>query len=474
VLMSTLGTIYPTIDMTAGEKERGTMQTLLCCPIRPIEILVGKLMAVWVIATLTALVNLGSVSAVAGRMFASAMPDDLNWGTYLLCFLLILPLVVVLSALYFAICVFARDFKDAQNLVTPFYIVLSFLPAVATLPGIELTPVTAFIPIVNISLLVKALLVGEVSAEAVFQTLISSVAFGVVALLFAARVFSREQVVLGGREPLRVVLGLQRQRGGLPSPTFTLVFFAALMVVQFYASILLQDLDMLPMILGTQYGMILAPVLLAVAAFGFTPRTTFALQRPPVKGLVAALLIGISAWTFAAGVLLRLLPPPDSLSEALKKAVLLGDKPGSLALALLVIAITPAVCEELYFRGLILSGLRRLGMWPALIISALMFGILHASLYRLLPTAFLGLLLGYVVWKTGSILASILVHALNNGIAVVLIHNEARFVEDNAVLPLWLTVVGTGVMLVGIWMLRSMPAATLPGEDRTPGPLGAA
>src|SRR4030095_10357313 len=86
----------------------------------------------------------------------------------------------------------------------------------------------------------------------------------------------------------------------------------------------------------------------------------------------------------------------------------------------LVIALAPAICEELLFRGFILSGFRTLGAAPAIGASALLFGVAHASIYRLLPTFFLGLLLGIVVWRTGSIFCSIIIHAINNGLLATL------------------------------------------------------
>jgi len=95
-------------------------------------------------------------------------------------------------------------------------------------------------------------------------------------------------------------------------------------------------------------------------------------------------------------------------------------------------------------------------MWPALLSTALLFGIVHASIYRLLPTAFLGLLMGYAVWKSGSILAGMVVHVLNNGLIVVLVHLGSEL-EETDILPWSYTLVALGVMAAGIWLLRGLP-----------------
>jgi len=120
-------------------------------------------------------------------------------------------------------------------------------------------------------------------------------------------------------------------------------------------------------------------------------------------------------------------------------------------------AITPAICEELLFRGLILSGLRRYGSWPAIVISSLLFALAHASIYRLLPTFCLGLLLGHVVQRTGSIACSMLVHALNNGVAVTLTRSKSflsQFGLDEATQVPWsITLPAIAVVVVGLLVL---------------------
>jgi sodium transport system permease protein len=186
---------------------------------------------------------------------------------------------------------------------------------------------------------------------------------------------------------------------------------------------------------------------------------TFSLRPPPWRGLLAAVLIGVSGWAAIGGLVIRLLPPPESLVKALEKIVLLEDDQSPLWLAWLVIAVTPAICEEFLFRGLILSGLRRLGRWPALLLSSLLFAVAHASIYRLLPTFFLGLCLGYIVLRTGSIYCSMIIHLLNNGLAVTLARSPSlakRFgLEDATYVPWWLTIGASVVLVAAFWILLS-------------------
>jgi sodium transport system permease protein len=229
-------------------------------------------------------------------------------------------------------------------------------------------------------------------------------------------------------------------------------------VLAYYGSLLLAHASVITAVLTTQGAFFLLPVAALVVMMKFSPRATLSLRRPPWRGVLAAILIGVSGWAAVGGLVLRLLPPPESLVKALEKIVLLENSQSPLWLLWLVMAITPACCEELLFRGLILSGLRRLGPWPALLISSLLFAVAHASIYRLLPTFCLGLLLGYIVLKTGSLFCSMIIHALNNGLAVTLARSHAlttRFgLEDATYVPWSMTLPALALVLVALWLLR--------------------
>jgi len=431
ISLSLFGGFYPAVDLTAGEKERGTMQTLLCAPVRPLEIVLGKFLAVWAIAAATALVNISSLALTTARLLRST-DMTVPVASYFLTAVMLVPITFITAALFIAVAVFARDFKDGQNFLTPVYMAL-VLPAGATmLPGVELNAWTAFVPIVNIALLVKSALIGEWQLELVFLTLLSSAAFAALAMLLAVRVFEREQVLLGGKDSARGLLGLDRRAGGRPTPPVAVVSFAVVMVLAFYASLLLEGRGLLGSLLSVQYGFFLLPALLVVFGLGYSARSTFSLRAPSAQAVAAAVLIGVSAWIGVGGLVMRVAPPPDSLVRALERVLLLEDSRQPLWVLWLVIAITPALCEEMFFRGLVMSGLRSLGAVGAILTSALLFAVAHASIYRLLPTLLLGLILGYAVWKSGSILTSMIIHGLNNGLIATITHSPALLTRVGA------------------------------------------
>jgi sodium transport system permease protein len=291
--------------------------------------------------------------------------------------------------------------------------------------------------------------------------LLSSTAYAGMAVMLAARVFGREQVMLGGRESLRSLLGFERRLGGEPTPALALTAFALVLVLTFYGSLLLKSAGTMATLLVTEYAFFLAPTLLLVLGFGFAFRRTLSIRRPPWPGLLAAALIGSSAWAVAAGLLIRLLPPPESLVRALEQVLLLDGAPVPLWLVWLVIAVTPALCEELFFRGFVLSGLRRLGLWPAILTCALLFGVAHSSVYRLIPTFFIGILLSWLVWRTGSVWTGVVAHALNNGIAATLVHDKTLAAAFGAGSQAYLgwkpTLAACAMLAAGLAVLKYAP-----------------
>lgn len=454
VSLSLFGGFYAAIDLTAGEKERGTMQTLMVAPLRSGEIVAGKFLAVWAVGLVAALANVGSLSLTMARILPGG-EFSIAPSAFGLAALLLVPITMTTSALFLAVAAFAKDFKDGQNFLTPIYMLVAMPAGVTMLPAVELNAWTAFVPVVNIALLVKAVFSGELRADLMFLVLLSSGLYAMLAIALAARVFAREQIMLGGRESARSVLGLERRAGGVPSPAVALTTFALALVLAFYASLLVEQRGLITALLVVQYGFFLLPALAVVFGLGYSARDTLRLRAPSPAHVLAALVVGASAWIAIVGVFMRIAPPPESLVKGLEQLLTLGDPNLPLWVVLLGVSITPAVCEELFFRGVVFSGLRRLGVWPAILISALLFGFAHASIYRMLPTLALGIVLAWLAWRSGSIVPPMIVHAMNNGLVVWLARHPSagRLIgmdETSSVPPLGVTLAAAVVCAAGL------------------------
>lgn len=455
ILMSLMGGFLRAADMTAGEKERGTMQTLLCAPLLPIEIITGKFLAVFVVSLLTALINVVSLALTLRRLLPGEI--DVPMSVHVLTFALLVPVTFLFSALFLAVAAFARDFKDAQNLLTPLYLPVMLLSMLTSLPGMELTAATSLVPLLNVALLIKAIYLGDVSSDLVLFTLGSSTLYAALALIFAARVFEREDVLLGsGRGSLRELFAWKRQKGGIPSLDLTVFGFAAILVVTFYASILAEKTtNQTAQLLGTQFGFMLLPPIAILLVSGASIRETFALKAPRARALVGALLVGLSGGAAVSALAMRLVPVPEAFSQKLEQALMLDGQP--LWVLLFAVALTPAICEEVLFRGFLFSGLLRAGPVVALIASSLLFGLAHGSIYRLVPTATLGLIIGFARWKTGSIVPGVIIHFINNAIGVTILYAKPAWVDRLVVgnqIPLWLGAPAAVVLAAGLLLMR--------------------
>lgn len=216
------GAYYPAVDMSAGEKERGTMQTLLCAPVTPLEIVGGKYLAVSVLALASGAINLlalGFATAISVVQLAPLGGVGLTNAPiliavspilYLAILALVTPVALLFSALALAVSAFAKSYREAQSYVAPIYM-LAVLPAmVVSLPGVELQGGLVFVPILNLALLLRDMLVGR-GLWAVLPVIGVNMVLAVLALAFAARVYSTQEAMLGsGKSALSAVLRFRR------------------------------------------------------------------------------------------------------------------------------------------------------------------------------------------------------------------------------------------------------------------------
>jgi sodium transport system permease protein len=211
VLLCFSGALHVAVDVTAGEKERGTMETLLSCPLAREDLVLGKFLLVLTGALSSlvfSLVSMGTSllfatrlirgAAAAGGGAAAGAPLSVDPYGVLGVVLLVIPTAALFSAALFAVSLFARTTREAQSYAVPLvFLVLG--PAMAgLLPGVELGPRLAFVPIVNLSLVCKEMLSGVWSWGYIALVFCSTVAYAAAALAFAVSLFKREDVMFRG------------------------------------------------------------------------------------------------------------------------------------------------------------------------------------------------------------------------------------------------------------------------------------
>lgn len=208
VILCFTGAMYPAMDLTAGEKERGTMETLLCSPVARSSIVLGKFLMVLtgsLAAMMLSLISL-AVSAAAigvliprggggGAASADGFMPMIDPVGILGVIAMVLPVAVLFSAVIFTIALFAKSYKEAQSYVTPLMVVVLMPAVVGMLPGIDLNARLALVPILNLSLVCKEMLSGVWQWNYIALIFGSSCGYAVAALLLAVKMFKREDVM---------------------------------------------------------------------------------------------------------------------------------------------------------------------------------------------------------------------------------------------------------------------------------------
>jgi membrane protease YdiL (CAAX protease family) len=195
----------------------------------------------------------------------------------------------------------------------------------------------------------------------------------------------------------------------------------------------------------TEVVLIGLPVLIAASRRGGT--AGIGLVRPRLRHALGGALVGAAGWAVLATLVIpiqeRFLPTPDGVTQALREAVAPN------VAALVAVSVVPAVCEELLLRGALAFALdRQVGRVIAVLGSAFAFALLHASTYRLVPTFLLGLSFGAIALRTGSLVPTMVAHALNNG-AIWLITTVPALAQPLDVHPLPVGIVALAVVVAG-------------------------
>lgn len=446
VLFSVLGVFLPSIDLTAGDRERNTLETLMTSPATPAELIAGKFCVVLTLGMVSTLLNVASLFGTVAMM-GSGVPNmniPVSLPTAAALTVVLIPTVAMSGAVCMAIGCLARSFRDAQNYMTPVYLVLLMPAYVAALPTAELTTFTAAIPTLNMPLVLKAILAGELRTHHVVIASLVDLLFGGAALMIAARLYGHEGIAFADAQPVDL---LRRPVNG--SLRFTagegLALFGVCASLFFYLGTPITSSFGLVGVMLTLLVCVMAPPVLWAVWRRIEWRTAFALRRPAGRPLLGAALLGAGLWAplglFHVYVQEPIFPAPPELEQAMRN--LLGASGSTWPMLMLVAAITPAIAEELLFRGALLQAFRPSLGRLAVVVTAFLFAALHMSPWRFAPTFFLGVVAGALVLYSGSLWCGIVLHFVHNGMLVTLETLTAERGPDGAILALpgWFWVV---------------------------------
>ena len=437
-----LGAIYPAIDSMAGEKERGTLETLFTLPISNLELVMGKYMAVSLCAIVTAILNVVSILMTliyilsTGNISGQLLSNNFNIfalsGPLFITLICICLFAMVVSAVSMCVCSLAKSFKDAQNYITP-VMFLVLIPSYASMiPNLNLDRTTSIIPVVNISLLIKSVLSNNANLSLIALVFISNFAFVILSVILLSKLFNSEEILFGNNRNFSFLEKRSNiKKGTMPSVSDGVILYALGLVLLIYVGSYIQLKLKITGIVLTQVMIISLPLLFAYYIKSDFKKV-FLLKLPKIKHLFGAACLWFGTYLLAmviTNIIMYYFPQNQEIVEGLNNALFIKN---NLLLNLLIVSAMPAICEEIFFRGFILTSFKnnKKSYRGAIIFSGILFGLMHMDFIRVVPTSILGIAFAYAVCKTNSIAVSMFMHFLNNGFAVVVTHISSKF-SDN-------------------------------------------
>lgn len=202
VLFTFIGGMYIAIDISAGEKERKTLEALLLTPLSRMKIVSGKFLAVATTSITSVVLSIGSMYAafkIWPPDFGSsvgAFEFSISLSTVFLMLGIGIILSIMFAGLLLAVAIFAKSYKEAQNYVMPFYIATVLPVAIlGSFPGYKPSAPIFFIPVVNAVLLFKENLMGVYDSWHIIVTLGSLLIFAALSVIIAAKIYSKESIL---------------------------------------------------------------------------------------------------------------------------------------------------------------------------------------------------------------------------------------------------------------------------------------
>ena len=462
-----MGSMYPAIDATAGEKERGTLETLLTLPVSNMELIMSKFLSVATISIVSVFINILSMGGIAIYLYAtiSSLSDgaaSLNLASFVPAILIsvvcVIAFALFMSAVVMCICAFAKSFKEANNYVSPLSVVVLLISYIGFIPNVELTPTTAMIPVANICLLIKNLLIFKYDYQLILIVLLSNVVYAFVSVWFLGKVYNSESILFG--EAFGGMKLFERRKnikkGSLPSVQESLLILVIALLLMVYVGGIMSLSNPIMGVVIPQTFIGVLPIL-ACIYIKADMKKVFALKLPKIKHLAGTCFLGAGAicLTMVISNLLSMLFPGDSQGLTEEYMQMLDGI--SFVPALILIALTPAVCEELMYRGYMFTAFKqKMSLSKVILIVSLLFAASHMSLIKIIPTCLLGMVLAYVVEKSGSIVTSSLIHFMNNGLAVVVLYygDKIPFLsEEQYTMPIMIGMLIVSIICIPIGLL---------------------
>lgn len=465
IIMLLTGASTVAADLVAGEKERRTLETLLVSSAARQELVFGKYLTIITLAMVNVMVNLFSISFSLKFMLANAAADmsgvQMPISAIFILLAAMIPLATFFAALLLSISTFSRNMKEARTYEQPILWVAMMMAMVSFLPAVEMSNLMALIPVVNIALLFKAVMINEYAMSHLFITIFSTLLLDVVAVWMTVKLFTTESVLFRSEDDGGSIKSVRQNKRNFFNPYYGLVYFSIALIVMYYLGSYWQMKDLMAGLQKTQLLIIAMPVWIILRILKLKEKDILRLRAPKIKEALLIPFIAVPAAIVVAvlsQVINMVFPFPPKYIEAMSR---LFTMDASVLKVFIVMSVLPGFCEEYMFRGFIMRFFEKYGSRMAVIISALLFAAFHLDPFRFLPVFLLGLLLGYLTIRSGSIVNSMLSHTINNGVALLIVtYSEANwlkpFVSGADVIRFWVVLPAIVILALALYLFHKV------------------
>jgi membrane protease YdiL (CAAX protease family) len=400
---------------------------------------------------------MGSMALVLWRVYSLAdksgagqpggLLSDLavNPAALALTYLAAVPTFIFFTGLVMIVGLLARTYQEANAFATP-VLLLPISAAAISVADPETTRGLLMTPIANTTVIIRDVLTGRATVGAFLLAFGSSCLYAGLLLSAAGRLFNTEQLVNPAWEPLSIK-GLGRKRKGgtrtrrVPGVDEALALFAVTILLLLYVGPSVVKYGLLPAAAVSMALLIAAPTLLLAWWARYRWVETFSWRGAGLTALLGALLVGVglAPWVNLLSYFQHQFWPASPSQGRQTAELFLPALARHPVLTPLLIGALAGICEELLYRGVIQASLlKRLPLWPALLITAALFAAAHMDLHGFPLRLLLGVVLGYVVWRGGSIFPGMVIHGVYDatqlGLAAWAVKKQgvARLVEQAA------------------------------------------
>ena len=441
------------IEITTSEK--GTLETLLSLPIKKSELITSKYLTVFILSALSGF--LSYISLFGTLYFAKdtlallgVVSLDISWKVLGIYFVSIILLALMFSGLLLSVTIFSKTLKEAQNTLYPLELLVAFismLPMFGITGGFK----SSLIPFVNISFLFNNALSTNIDPLFVILTFASTLAYSVALIFIVSKIYNQEDVLFSTNSLKYLSFKKGKVSRDCLSPLGSLILGVIIFALANYFTLLFAT-SPLYFLLAIMPITILFVSILVCLVSQINIKKSIRFNGFSIKKFICLLFLFVGAYFISNEIVkIVMLIFPSTVDQIAGMESFLNFD--NIWMGLLLIAILPAIAEEFFFRGIVLNSFKKkYGAFVGIVASALIFGIYHMNWLQGINAFILGLALGYIYVKTGSIFATMLIHFMNNAYGVLASFFPVLSFENNTILNYVLLIISIGVVIITLYI----------------------